>query len=145
MRSGGVGHLSFVDRVQELLHKQRGYLDDVRPLPFLDDTTTKNVLVSESGAHGVVDVDEVCFGDRLYVLALTNMALLSVQANLDYIQYWSDAWSLSPVERTMVKLYTAAHCTGFIGELGQRFNRDSAPLDMRRKSLLEGIFESLIA
>ena len=40
-------------------------LEAVPPLPFLDDLTTKNVLVDGGRLSGVVDVDVVCFGDPL--------------------------------------------------------------------------------
>lgn len=145
MQTGGVGQLSMVDRVQELIHQERAYLDDIKPRPFLHDTTTKNVLVSERGVHGVVDIDDVCFGDRLYVLSLTNMAFISMRLDMDYITYWREAWNLSSLQEKMLRLYTAAHCACFISELGLGFNKAAAPVDQERKLLLEETFEALVS
>jgi Ser/Thr protein kinase RdoA (MazF antagonist) len=145
MRSGGVGDLSFVDRIQELLHGEQAYLDGITPRPFLHDTTTKNVLVSEAGVHGVVDVDDVCFGDRLYVLSLTTMAFISSRFDEEYIRFWEESWQLQEHERRIVRLYTAAHCVGFISELGLRFNKEGdVSVDENRKIFLEQTFESLL-
>ena len=38
------------------------YFAQIRPTPFLDDTTTKNVIVHEGKLSGIVDVDWICFG-----------------------------------------------------------------------------------
>lgn len=144
MKEGGVGDPSLVDRVQEALYQERAYLDDILPRPFLDDTTTKNVLVSEQGAHGVVDVDAVCFGDRLYVLSLTNMAFISSSFDREYIDYWIEAWDLSGIEKKMLRLYTAGFCASFIAEMGMRFNKEVARVDPHRKAFLEATFEGLL-
>jgi len=145
MKSGGVGELTTVDRVQERLYAERAYLEGVAPRPFLHDTTTKNVLVSEAGAHGLVDVDDVCFGDRLFVLSLTKMAFISSKFDEEYIRFWEEAWQLRDDERRIVQLYTAAHCAGFISELGMQFNKEGdVKIDPERKAFLEGTFERLL-
>ena len=42
----------------------RAELDALSPVPFLHDTTTKNVIVTPEGSFsGIVDVDDLCFGD----------------------------------------------------------------------------------
>jgi len=55
----------------------RPKFDSVLPLCFLDDLTTKNVIVSEGKLTGVVDFDGVCFGDARLWLALTIVAFTS--------------------------------------------------------------------
>jgi hypothetical protein len=119
-------------------------LDDVAPTPFLHDTTTKNVLVTENGLAGIVDIDDLCFGDPLYVLSLTYMALLSSRSSTDYVDFWSNAWELTSLQRTVTRIYTAIHCVGFIGEVGQRFNKDVVEIDHARLRYLEGILDDLL-
>lgn len=143
IRSVGVASESHVERVSRELTKIRGYLDDVAPTPFLHDTTTKNVLVTESGLAGIVDIDDLCFGDPLYVLSLTYMALLSSRSSTDYVDFWSNAWELTSLQRTVMRIYTAIHCVGFIGEVGQRFNKDVVEIDHARLRYLEGILDDL--
>lgn len=144
IRSAAVAPESHVDRVADALHEVDGYLKDIEPRPFLHDTTTKNVLVNDRGLVGIVDIDDLCFGDRLYVLSLTNMAILSSRSPSDYIEFWSDAWKLSATQRGVVRLYTAIHCVGFIGELGQRFNKDVVEVDYERLRYLEEVLDGLL-
>ena len=107
--------------------------------PFLDDTTTKNVLISGGRLSGIVDVDVVCFGDRLFTPALTRMALLSRGYATDYIRYWCDELDLSGEQERILTLYTAHFCVGFLAELGQRFNKEAA------ETVEDGMVERLLA
>ena len=55
----------------------------------MDDTTTKNVIVTAEGQFsGIVDVDVLCFGDPRFVVALTAVALLVQSMPLDYPATW---------------------------------------------------------
>ena len=58
------------------------YFSQINPIPFLDDVTTKNLLIHNGKLSGIVDVDEICYGDSFLVVGLTNMALLSMEAQL---------------------------------------------------------------
>lgn len=144
IREGGLAPESHVDRVTRALQEIEGYINDIEPVAFLHDTTTKNVLVNESGLVGIVDIDDLCFGDRLYVLSLTNMAFFSARFVMDYIDFWSEAWNLTPFQHRVVRLYTAINCVGFIGEMGQRFNKDVAEVDHVRLRYLEGLLDNLL-
>ncbi|MDP9366793.1 MAG: phosphotransferase [Chloroflexota bacterium] len=114
-----------VDRVEERVAAYRPLLATVKPLAFLDDTTTKNVLVHQGRLSGIVDVDAVCFGDPLLTPALTQMALLKAGYDTDYVVYWTDELKLDDQRRALLALYTAVFGVIFLSELGVRFNRDS--------------------
>lgn len=144
IRGVGVADEAHVDRVTEALRDIDGYLHDVEPVPFLHDTTSKNVLVNEQGLVGIVDIDDLCFGDRLYVLSLTHMSALSGRFPPDYVESWIEAWKLSPIQRQVLKVYTAINCVGFIGEVGQRFNKDVVEVDHGRLRHLETILDGLL-
>jgi hypothetical protein len=62
---------ALVGRVERALYSAMAYLDQVRPTCFLDDLTTKNVIVAEGVLRGVVDFDVVCYGDPLFQVGLT--------------------------------------------------------------------------
>jgi len=70
-----VAHMVSVARSElEYASGQRdGYeLDALPPIAFLHDTTTKNVIVTPGGTFsGIVDVDDLCFGDPRHVVVLT--------------------------------------------------------------------------
>jgi aminoglycoside phosphotransferase (APT) family kinase protein len=144
IKRNGVCDTAQVDRVESHLPSLKAYLDQVKPTPFLHDTTTKNVLVSDSGLLGIVDVDDMCFGDPLLVLALTNMALLARGLDTDYVRHWANAWNLSDAQHEAMRFYTAMFCVGFMGEIGQNFNKDSVVVDNEEVIGLEKILDSLL-
>lgn len=134
-----------VDRAEALLDRFEPYCMTIQPRPFLDDTTTKNVLVHDGRLSGIVDVDVVCFGDPLWTVALTQMALLSRGHDLDYIAYWRDALDLNDEQRAVLRFYTAVFCLDFMGEVGQVFNKAQAePVDQQYVQRLITLFKELI-
>jgi hypothetical protein len=128
-----------VDRVATHSKRLHEYFSRVRPTPFLDDVTTKNVLVHGGRFSGIVDVDWLCFGDSLFTVALTRAALLSSGANPDYTDHWCEVLGLTSEERRVILFYTAVFCVDFMGEIGQRFNRDEERPDLERLAHLERI------
>lgn len=134
-----------VDRVTERLGRYESYFSQVEPRCFLDDITTRNVIVHEGRLSGIVDVDCVCFGDNLFTIALTRMSLLKSGFDLDYVDFWCEAAHVSDEQREVLQFYTALFCVDFMGELGQVFNKERPPLvkaeDVRR---LEGILDALL-
>ncbi len=133
-----------VDRIEDRVASHRPLLDAVRPVCFLDDTTTKNVLVEGGRLSGIVDVDTVCFGDPLLTPALTLMALLDAGHDTDYITYWVDELQINDRQRRLLDLYTALFCVVFLSELGVRFNQSMTPaVDLadidRRLAILDAL------
>jgi len=115
-----------VDRVAEKIAKYEGYFSQVMPKCFLDDTTTRNVIVHNGKLSGIVDVDFACFGDNLFPIALTRMSLLNTGFDLDYIDFWCDVADVTEEQRDVLQFYTALFCVDFMGELGQTFNKESS-------------------
>lgn len=140
----GIFDRAHVGQLQNRLDAHRAYLDRVEPVPFLDDTTTKNVLIDAGRLSGIVDVDVVCYGDPLWTLALTRMALLSGEHALTYTAIWEDLLDLTAEQRSVLSFYTAAFCVDFMGEIGQLFNM-AEPLSAEpaRIELLNRIFAEL--
>ncbi len=146
IKQAGVFKPQVVDRVRKALARFEPYFAEIAPKPFLDDTTTKNVLINEGRLSGIVDVDVVCFGDPLFVVALTNMALLSRAYTIDYIEFWCDELHLNPTQRQVFNVYTAVHCVSFMSEIGQKFNRDEPiPADPALVERYQNILEKLLA
>ncbi len=112
-----------VDEVERAAARLSDYLESVRPRAFLDDTTTKNVIVWRGRLSGIVDVDSVCYGDPLLPIALTRTALLQEGLPLDYTEEWCARLALSREQERALRLYTALFCADFLSEIGGRFNR----------------------
>ncbi|MEO6435302.1 MAG: phosphotransferase [Tepidisphaeraceae bacterium] len=117
----------------------------VRPTAFLDDTTTRNVIVHDGVFQGIVDVDGICYGDPLLVPALTRMSLLSSGYDTLYTDAWFERLRPTPERRRRYDFYTAVFCVNFLSELGQQFNLDAPPaVDPDRIARLEAILDMLL-
>ncbi len=141
----GVVDVRHVDRVHRQLPRFRSYLDAVDPMAFLDDTTTKNVLIDRGAFTGIVDVDEVCYGDPLWTVALTQMALLKQGEDLDYIAAWTALLNLTKEHHRVLSFYTAVFCLIFLSELGQVYNQSAAtPVEAHMVYHLTTILDDLV-
>jgi aminoglycoside phosphotransferase (APT) family kinase protein len=135
---------SYVERARRILNRHEAYFASVRPGPFLDDTTTKNVLVEQGRLTGVVDVDQLCFGDPLLTVGLTQTALLANGLDVDYVQHWMNLLGLNEQLRQVVDAYSLLFCLDFMSELGQRFNKEEPPgIDLEKFARIKSIFEKL--
>ena len=142
---GGVVEAGWADRVEARLGRCGDLFEDVRPRAFLHDVTTKNVIIHEGVLAGIVDVDSMAFGDPLWTVALTRMSLLAAGQPTDYIEAWCAAMGPAAASAQRLDLYTALHGLGFLGELGQTFNREaSAPVDPDQRARLEETLNSLL-
>jgi aminoglycoside phosphotransferase len=127
---------SVVDVIANMVSSARAELDALPPIPFLHDTTTKNVIVTPEGSFsGIVDVDDLCFGDPRYVIALTLASLLAFGGPTQYV----DAWMYAADCRRdgIFRLYVALFLVDFMSEHGQEFNGNVVPssADCRNKLL----------
>lgn len=127
IEQAGVVNPEWIERARKHLDLHQKYLAAVAPKPFLDDITTKNVLIYENKLSGVVDVDSLCYGDWLYHIALIQMALLARNWPMDYVAAWREAMAVTPQQQAILSLYTALHGVAVLSEFGQKFNRDVAP------------------
>ncbi len=132
----------YVSKVRGLIPEFKDYFAAIKAEPFFDDATTKNVLVHEGKLSGIIDLDWITFGDQVYFLGLTTMALLSMQANLDYAEYLKEEMNLNPFQEKAVKFYVLVFCIIFMSEKGASFNQsEAAPVTEQEKNLLVKIFE----
>lgn len=127
------------ERVARRADALDGYFSRVRPTPFLDDATTKNVLVHHGALSGIVDVDWLCFGDPLLTIGLTRASLRSAQRDSFYTDHWMALTQPSSERLAALRFYTALFYLDFMSELGLRFNRDTptiTPDEVERLKLL---------
>jgi aminoglycoside phosphotransferase (APT) family kinase protein len=146
IEQAGVFKHEVVDRVQGRLARFEAYFEGVAPTPFLDDTTTKNVMIHQGKLSGIVDVDLVCFGDPLFVVALTRMSLIARDYSLDYIEFWCEQLNLSERQRQILNFYTALFCVNFMSEIGHKHNReDPLAADKAQVARLYYLLNELLA
>jgi len=128
-----------VDAVTKLVSATRAELDSLPPIPFLHDTTTKNVIVTPGGTFsGIVDVDDLCFGDPRYVVALTLASLTASAGPIHYVDAWMS--SANYREDRIFRLYVVLFIVDFMSEHGQAFNGNLLPSSADGRKRLLRIF-----
>jgi hypothetical protein len=139
----GFFSVDYVNRVKRLIPFFYDYFDTIKPEPFFDDATTKNVLIDDGKLSGIIDLDWLCFGDRLYAIALTTMSLLNMHADLDYVEYWKELEALQERQEKALQFYVLVFCIDFMAERGMKFNKEETPkVSDEETARLESVFES---
>lgn len=137
--SAGLFDVALADIAQTELAAIRDELDAVPPTPFLHDTTTKNVIVTAAGeVSGIVDVDDLCFGDPRYPAALTLAVLIGYGGPVQYVSAWLRHAKL-PDDRVF-RMYVALYLLDLMGEHGQVFNGNERASSARVRAELQRAF-----
>ena len=142
--SAGLFDAGLVDCVQGELTIMRDAIDRVSPTPFLHDTTTRNVIVTvQGGFSGIVDVDDLCFGDPRYPAALTMAVLMAQGGPVAYVK----AWLLYAEQKDdpVFWLYVSAFLLDLMPEHGQTFNGNERPSTPGARRSLRLAFEACIS
>lgn len=132
-----------VARVRSLLPELTDYFSTVPPIPYLDDITTKNLLIREGHISGVIDVDWIGLGDRLTYAALTKMALLEMGQDTLYVDFLLEEMALTPLQKKTFAFYTLLYCVDFMGERGSVFLGKAVPVSPAIVCKLNDLFEIL--
>jgi len=133
-----------VETVAELIAYRRVELDARPAIAFLHDTTTRNVIVAPTGSlSGIVDVDDLCFGDPRYAPALTLVALLASGRPATYVDAWMRASGYQ--DDRIFRLYVALFLVDFMSEHGQRFNGNERPSTSAARATLLQAFTQVVS
>ncbi len=131
--------------VYDIVERHLEVLNQVKAIPFLDDITTKNILIYNKKYSGIVDLDWVCFGDVKYMLALTKMALISNELDLEYTDYLEIFFINTNDDKSLLDLYVLIFCLDFMSEKGQIFNSDEPEaVSSKEYSKLMSIYKTYI-
>jgi aminoglycoside phosphotransferase (APT) family kinase protein len=112
-----IGQSKFYRAIEVLAERFKNYFDEVRPVCFLDDITTKNVIVQHGQLSGLVDFDVVCYGDPLFWLALTQTAVVADigSSGQFYVDELIRFWNPSSIEKRLIQFYSLLHGMDFVG------------------------------
>ncbi len=139
--NNGIFSVEYVLKLKQIMPYFKEYFNSIKPEPFLDDITTKNVLINEGKLSGIIDLDWISFGDEVLFLGLVTMALLSMKADLDYADYLKDEMNLNEMQERALKFYVLMFCVIFMSEKGMCFNQaEPMKVSEEDKMLLQEIF-----
>jgi len=142
-RIAAVGYYSLepVAAAEAVLQGLRREADAQPATPYLHDTTTKNVIVAPNGTlSGIVDVDDLCFGDPRAPIALTMAATLAFTGGSGYADHWLK--QAGHRDDRLFRLYVALCLLDFMSEQGQAFNGNESPSSPETRRHLQDLFET---
>ena len=105
---------NYVTKVISIAKDMEDELLSMPARPFLWDATERNVIVHKGTITGIVDVDDVCFGDPLFVLALTYVALENEGHDTLYTNYWAQALQLDKKSQFRLEFYRLFYAIVFM-------------------------------
>lgn len=115
-----------LDELRRVANNLSNYFTSVRPVAYLDDITTKNVLLDKSHFSRIIDVDQLGFGDKLIVIGATKALLIREGLDAVYPDYWCKALVLTDEHYAAVNFYCAVHCIVYLAEAALSTKRESA-------------------
>lgn len=123
---------------------RRAEIDAIAATPFLHDTTTRNVIVTAAGTFsGIVDVDDLCFGDPRYPAALTLAVLMAHGGPEGYVSAWLR--HARQTDDRIFRLYVSLFLRDLMSEHGQVFNGNERPSTPDARAALRRAFERNLA
>lgn len=135
-----------VQRVKQLREQKvllKKYFAEVKPVAYLDDISTKNLLIHNGKLSGIIDVDEIGTGDSLTFIALTYVALLNTECETDYVDYLLAERGCNSSEMKAFWFYSLLFCVDFMGERGMRFGDKNVEVNEEIIARLNGIYDML--
>jgi len=99
--------ISIANEIKDDLHT-------IQAAPFLWDASERNVIIYQGKISGIVDVDEICFGDPLFVLGLTYSALENGGHDTLYTDYWADNLQLDENAKLRLEFYRLFYIVVFM-------------------------------
>jgi len=140
----GLFDAAMADAIQTRLNALRAQIDAVPATPYLHDTTTKNVIVTPDGeVSGIVDVDDLGFGDPRYPAALTLAVLNMTGGPVQYVYRWLR--HAQAADDPLFRLYVALHLFGLMSEHGQTFNGNEMPSSPAVRGALRRALDETLA
>lgn len=130
--------------IRKLQQEVQEYLDKVQPTPYLDDISTKNLLIYEGKVSGVIDIDWMGFGDMLTFVAMTKVALLNMNLDTKYIDYLLEEIRPNKIAYKAFVFYCLIFCVDFMGERGMQFLDKKIPINESIIKRLNDIFDMLM-
>jgi hypothetical protein len=103
-----------ISKVISIAKNMEEDLRAIRSIPFLWDASERNVIVYNGKISGIVDVDDMCFGDPLFVLGLTYSALENEGYDTVYPDYWMRALNLDQKAKLRLEFYRLFYVVVFM-------------------------------
>lgn len=132
-----------VVRLREQKFLLEKYFADVKPVAYLDDISTKNLLIHNGRLSGIIDIDRIGAGDDLTYIAMTYVALLNMNCDTDYAEYLLKERGCTALEMRAFWFYSLMYCVDFMGERGTQFGDKKIEVNDEVVNRLNKIYDTL--
>lgn len=132
-----------VQQIKSQMHHLEDYFSNIRPIAYLDDISTKNLLIHDGKMSGIIDIDWMGVGDSLTFIALTYVALMNMDYETDYVDYLLEERGCSDLERRAFLFYCLVYCVDFMGERGMQFGDKKIEVSDEAVNRLNQMYEVL--
>lgn len=132
-----------VTQVKKLMQSLDTYFSQVKPVAYLDDISTKNLLIHNGMVSGVIDIDWMGVGDNLTFIAMTYVALRNMDCETDYVDYLLEERGCTETEHKAFIFYCLMSCVDFMGERGMQFGDKKIEVSDAVVERLNRIYEEL--
>lgn len=112
--------------LEELYNKYQSYFDRVKPVTFLGDICSKNVMVDEGRFTGFVDLDSLAQGDPLEAIGRIKASWPGTHRGEVYTNAIMDEQGLDSKQREMVLVYALLNRIAWSSENGIQFNQNTS-------------------
>lgn len=116
----------------------------IKALPFMWDTSERNVMVFNGKISGIVDVDDLCFGDPLFVLGLTYVALEQDGQDTIYMDSWAKLLRLDKQAQRRLQFYRLFYVTWFMRSYSNKFSPNGQAYNLDARVLKTMFQQALI-
>ena len=141
IRKNGIYDERNADKVIALGKKMEHEFRAIPARPFLWDASERNVIVNQGKITGIVDVDDMCFGDPLLVIALTSIALEVDGHDTLYTDYWAEGLQLDAKAQQRLHFYRLFYTVVFMRK--HAMTTTNAKKVVFDKQLLQAMFHRL--
>lgn len=145
IRQNGWFDTQKAENIGRLLPYFDDYFFNLKPVTYLDDISTKNLLINDGHVSGIIDIDWIEHGDPLTFIALTNVALMDMECDTDYVSYLLSERKTTELEYKVFLLYSLIYCVDFMGERGCTFNGKVVEVNIEIVDKLNRIYENLLS
>lgn len=106
-----------VSRAISIAKELQNKFHEIPARPFLWDASERNVIIDKSRISGIVDVDDMCFGDPLFVIGLTYTALENEEYDTLYPDYWAEELKLDSNAKIRLAFYRLFYAIVFMRKI----------------------------
>jgi hypothetical protein len=135
----------YIPKVRARLTSYETYFATLKPKAFLYDLNVRNIIINGEKVSGIIDVDDVWYGDPLLAVGRGKTILLAMRQNTILIDHWCKFLKLSSLQLDIVDFYALLYCLRFMGTIGTKLNGNpSIQTDPNNARLFEHLVDHFL-